>query len=114
MPPESKSRVSDIQRRFGEIAEDVQKCERPGEVMLVGDFNARVGKASRPDDIIGQYGEGEKNTNGVEMLNFLESNEMKTLNDRSSRSEAQWTWIRYMQGQERTLSFGLHSRRAWE
>ena len=50
--------------------------------MLVGDFNARVGKASRPDDIIGQYGEGNKNTNGVEMLKFLESNEVKTLNDR--------------------------------
>ena len=83
MPPESKSRVSDIQRRFGEIAEDVQKYKKQGEVMLVGDFNARVGKASRPDDIIGQYGEGKKNTNGVEMLEFLESNDMKTLNDRS-------------------------------
>ena len=62
--------------------------------MLVGDYNARVGKASRPDDIIGQYGEGKKNTNGVEMRKFLESNEMKTLNDRSPRPEAQWTWTR--------------------
>ena len=94
MPPESKSRVSDIQRRFGEIAEDVQKYKKQGEVMLVGDFNARVGKASRPDDIIGQYGEGKKNTNGVEMCKFLESNELKTLNDRSPRPEAQWTWTR--------------------
>ena len=56
-PPESKSRVNDIQRRFGEIANDVQKYKRQGEVMLVGDFNAREGKASRPDDIIGQYEE---------------------------------------------------------
>ena len=37
---------------------------------------------------------GKKNTNGVEMLKFLESNEMKTLNDRSHRPEAQWTWTR--------------------
>ena len=28
------------------------------------------------------------------MLKFLESNEMKTLNDRSPRAEAQWTWTR--------------------
>ena len=34
---------------------------RQGEVMLVGDFNARIGKAGQPDDIIGQYGE-EKGT----------------------------------------------------
>ena len=53
VPPESKSRVSDIQRRFGEIAEGVQKYKKQGEVMLVVDVNARVGKASRPDDIIG-------------------------------------------------------------
>ena len=72
MPPESKSRANDVQRRFGEIAEDAQKYTRQGEVMLVGDFNARVGKASRPDDIIGHYGEGKKNTNGVEMRKFLE------------------------------------------
>ena len=89
MPPESKSRVSDIQRRFEEIAEDVQKYKKQGEVMVVGYFNARVGKASRPDDIIGQYGEGKKNTNRVEMLKFLESTKMKTLNDRSPRPEAQ-------------------------
>ena len=63
MPPEWKSRVSDIQRRFGKIAEDVQKYKKQGAVMLVGDFNARVGKASRPDDIIGQYGEGKQNAN---------------------------------------------------
>ena len=61
MPPELKSRVSDIQRRFGEIAKAVQKYKRQGEVMLVGYFNARVGKASRPDDIIGQYEEGKQN-----------------------------------------------------
>ena len=28
------------------------------------------------------------------MLKFLESNEMKTLNDRSPNPEAQWTWTR--------------------
>ena len=41
----------------------------------------RVRKAGQPDDIIGQYGEEKKNTNGVEMLKFLENNKMKTLND---------------------------------
>ena len=63
--------------------------------MLVVDSNARVRKAGQPDDSIGQYGEDMKNTNGVEMLKFLEKNEMKTLNDRARKSEAQWTWTRH-------------------
>ena len=54
--PESKSTVNGIHQRFGEKATDVQKYKRQGEVMLVGDFNARVGKVDQPDDIIGQYG----------------------------------------------------------
>lgn len=40
--------------KFGEIAADVRKCRRQGEVMSVGSFNARIGKSSQPDDIIGQ------------------------------------------------------------
>ena len=49
----------------------------------MGDFNARVGTADQPNDIIGQYGEEKRNTNGLEMLKFLENNEMKTLNNRA-------------------------------
>ena len=34
-----------------------------GEATVVGDFNARVKKASRLDNVVGPYGEGKKNTN---------------------------------------------------
>lgn len=86
MPPESKSTVKEIQRKFGEVAADVQKYKRRGEVVLVGDFNSRIGKASNPNENIGQYGEVTKNKNGAEMLKFLQNNEMKTLNDRVKKS----------------------------
>ena len=46
-------------------------------------------EAGQPGDSIGQYGEDKKNTNGVEMLKFLENNEMKTLNYRARKPEAQ-------------------------
>ena len=62
--------------------------------MLVGDFNARVGKVDQPDDIIGQYGEEKRNTHGVEMLKFLGNNEIRTLNDRAQKPEVQRTWTR--------------------
>ena len=83
MPPESKGTVKEIQRKLGEVvAVDAQKYKRQGEVVLVGDFNSRIRKASSPNENIGQYGEVTKNKNGAEMLMFLKNNEMETLTDR--------------------------------
>ena len=44
---------------------------------MVGDV-ARVGKASQPNDEIGQHGETKKNTNGVGVSKFVENNEMES------------------------------------
>ena len=59
MPPESKSTVKEIQRKFGEAAVDRRKHKRQGEVLvLAGDYNARIGKASNPTrtlDTMGKY-----------------------------------------------------------
>ena len=85
MPPESKStvRVEEIQNKFEDIAVDLQKYRRQGEVVLVGGFTSRIGrKASNPNENIGQHGKVTNNKNGTDMLEFLKSNEMKTLNDR--------------------------------
>lgn len=64
--------MNDILRRFGEVASDVHVYQRQEEVMLVGDFDARVENAGQPDDIIGQYAGDNENANGGEMLKFLE------------------------------------------
>ena len=48
MPPESKSTVKDIRRKFGRVAVDVQKYKRQEEV-VVGDFDSRLGKARNPN-----------------------------------------------------------------
>ena len=48
-----------------------------GEVVLLGDFNSRIGKASKLNENVGQYGEETKNMNGEEIS--LKHNEMKTL-----------------------------------
>ena len=44
MPPESKSTVKEIQRKFGEVEVDVDRYKRQGEVVLVICFNSRIGK----------------------------------------------------------------------
>lgn len=59
----------------------------------VGDFIARIGKVSRPDDNtqFGQYGETEKNRNKVEMLKFFANYEMTTSNNRGNMPDPQCT-----------------------
>ena len=91
MPPESKSTGKEIQRKFGEVAVDVQECKQQGEVVVVGAFNSRIGKASNPNENIGQHGEVAKNKSGAEMLKFPKKNEMKTLNDRVKTPGPKWT-----------------------
>ena len=81
MPPESKSTVKEVQKKFGEVAVDLRKYKRQGEEVLMGDFNSGIGNASNPNENIGQYGNVTNNKNGAEMLEFLKSNEIKMLND---------------------------------
>ena len=57
------------------------------------DLNSIIGKASDPNDNIGQHGEVTNNRNGAEMLEFLRINEMKTLNDRVKKAGPEWTII---------------------
>ena len=69
LPPESKS-IKEI-ANVGERAADLQTYKRQGEVVIAGDFNLRIGKASNPSENIGRYGEVTNNIYGAEMLEFL-------------------------------------------
>ena len=39
------------------LKEDVLTFKQKGKVVLLGDFNARVGRSSEVDDVIGMFGE---------------------------------------------------------
>ena len=57
----------------------------------MGELNSRIGKASNPNEDIGQYGKTTKDRNGAEMPKFLKNNEMKTLNDGVKKPGPEWT-----------------------
>lgn len=61
VPPSSKKVASKAQENFGQIGEDVQRFSRKGEVVMVSDFNSRVGKAASTGQAIGQHGEDKVN-----------------------------------------------------
>ncbi len=59
-----------------------------GQVVLLGDFNARVGKSSELDDVIGMLGEGKCNASGNRLISFLNEAELVVCNG------PQWTRAR--------------------
>ena len=42
-----------------------------GQVVLLGDFNARVERSPELDDVIGMFGEGKCNVCGNRLISFL-------------------------------------------
>ena len=55
MPTDSTS-VTVLDTCYERLKEDVLSFREKGKVVLLGDFNARVGKAADDDDVIGNLG----------------------------------------------------------
>ena len=52
----------------------MQKKGQKGQVVLLGDFNARLGKPL--DDVMGMFGEGKCNASGNRLISFLNEVEL--------------------------------------
>ena len=64
--------MSVIEGCYERLKEDVLGFKQKGRVVLLGDFNARVGKAVDMDDVIGEI----CNSNGNRMISFLHEVEL--------------------------------------
>ena len=53
------------------LKEDVLSFREKGKVVLLGDFNARVGRSAQIDDVVGMFGENTHNASGNRLLSFL-------------------------------------------
>ena len=56
------------------MKEDVLVCRRRVRRVLLGDFNARLGKPL--DDVMGMFGEGKCNASGNRLISFLNEVEL--------------------------------------
>ena len=61
---------------------------------MLGDFNARVGKAVDDDDVIGKFGEDTCNASGNKLISLLHEVELVACNGRQLVSEPEWTRVR--------------------
>lgn len=92
------------------MGQDVQKLKRREEVVMVGDYNSRVGKANRRGQVIGQYGQDEVSANGKVMLGFLGTNELMAINSRSECDRPEYTRQRLACGEFSILDYILMDR----
>ena len=86
MPTDSTS-VAAVDTGYVRLKEDVLSFRQKGKVVLLGDFNARVGRSVELDDVIGMFGEDTCNVVIVLV-------EMVVCNGRKFMLEPEWTRVR--------------------
>ena len=74
--------------------EDGACLKQKGRVVLLGDFNARVGRSVDVDDVIGMFGEETCNASGNRLISLLNEVELVICNGRQLVAEPEWTRVR--------------------
>ena len=79
-----------IEDGYERLKEGVLEYQQKGRVLLLGDFNAQVGKSTGVDDVIGIFGEDTCNRSGNKLISFLNELELVICNGRRCVSEPEW------------------------
>ena len=79
--------VSVMDSCYERLKEDVLSFREKGKVVLLGDFNARVGRSEQLDDVVGMFGENTCNASGNRLLSFLNEVELMICNGRKLVTE---------------------------
>ena len=93
MPTDCTNSAS-IEGCYEKLKEDVLSFKEKGRVVLLGDFNARVGKSVELGDVVGMFGEDTCNASGNRLISFLNEVELVVCNGRSLVVEPEWTRVR--------------------
>ena len=59
--------VNHVEECYEKMSVDISRFKSEGRVVLLDDFNARVGKGLNSDDVVGPFGEEVCNSNGTKL-----------------------------------------------
>ena len=91
--PDSGKPAAQRKAAFESLQADLGSFKRKGEVVLCGDFNARVGKGNHPNEHVGMYGEAlDVKDSGKLLRKMLGDHSMYTLNGRIACPTPEYTW----------------------
>ena len=92
--PTAQSSDEEIEEFYNTLEDTINKNRRQLNIIL-GDFNAKIGKKEYPEEeVLGNYGTGKRNERGEKLIHFAESQKMKIANTffKGNLNE-KWTWI---------------------
>ena len=86
--PTSMSSQDEIEAFY----DDLGRVEFNGRIsFLVGDMNAKVGKAQNPETCVGNFGIGQRNDRGQDLANFATCRGLRIMNT-FFKKRRKWTW----------------------
>ena len=90
--PTSISSDEEIEKFYDDISKVLDE-EKTKYTILMGDFNAKVGKKNDGESCMGKFGIGQRNERGEMLVNFSERYNMKIMNSAfQKRAGRKWTW----------------------
>ena len=90
--PTSQSSDEEIEKFYDDIGKVLDE-EKTKYTILMGDFNAKVGKKKDGESCMGKFGVGHRNERGEMLVNFSERYNMKIMNTVfQKRAGRKWTW----------------------
>ena len=96
-----------------EVSEQCGKLRRMGDVFLVGDFNARVGKSNiASGNVVGAFGEDTRNNSGELLIEFAKREGMILCNGRDSEKGVEFTRLG-SDGSKSVLDYFICPEKIW-
>ena len=76
-----------------------------GRVLLLGDFNARLGKSSDVSEVVGMFGEDTCNSNGNLLIELLNNCDLMICNGRTLLCDPQWNRVQSRLGHKSIIDY---------
>lgn len=81
---QEKSNSARCSQLYTELEERVSEYSALGDVMLLGDFNAKIGAGTHPNDLVGPFNPPEVSPHGKVLLRFMHTHNLVALNGRKA------------------------------
>ena len=102
--PTSSTSVSVVDSCYKRLI-DVLSFREKGKVVLVGDFNATVGRSAQLDGMVGMFRENTCNASGNRLLSFLNEVKLMFYIGRKLVYEPEWTRVRHRLKQKSIIDY---------
>ena len=92
--PSTNHSEEDIEDFYSQLQRIKDSIKSKNQIIIMGDFNAKVGQGASKEQGLGAHGIGKINESGEKLLGFCQANRMNILNTMfKNHIRRKWTWI---------------------